>query len=161
LSAAEAFGLNSAVVIGADGRQPDRASARHPLCPGHGCCWPEALLLRADRTCVGFGLSNVAVAAIVLAMGLENACSRIRGGGLGLTYVTGGVVKVRPTGARGADRGARGAAFPTLLTMGGDGDRFPVRWAAYTDHLASASGSRREQQWPLSAILAADNPTQK
>jgi hypothetical protein len=37
-----------------------------------------------------FGLPNAAVAAIVLAMGLENAVFQIKGGaGLGLTYVTG------------------------------------------------------------------------
>src|ERR1019366_5919862 len=50
----------------------------------------EALLLAAAALCYEFGLSNVAVAAIVLAMGLENAVFQIAGGaGLGLTYVTG------------------------------------------------------------------------
>ena len=55
----------------------------------------EALRLAAAALCYGFGLANVAVAAIVLAMGLENAVFQIDGGaGLGLTYVTGALVKV-------------------------------------------------------------------
>ena len=53
----------------------------------------EALLLAAAA--LGYALSRVAVTAIVLAMGLENAVFQIHGGGgLGLTYVTGALVKV-------------------------------------------------------------------
>ena len=55
----------------------------------------EALLLAAGALAYAFDLSNAAVAAIVLAMGLENAVFQIHGGaGLGLTYVTGALVKV-------------------------------------------------------------------
>jgi uncharacterized membrane protein YoaK (UPF0700 family) len=55
----------------------------------------EALLLAAAALCYALGLSNLAVAAIVTAMGLENAVFQIEGGGgLGLTYVTGALVKV-------------------------------------------------------------------
>jgi uncharacterized membrane protein YoaK (UPF0700 family) len=53
----------------------------------------EALLLAAAALCYALGLSNLAVAAIVTAMGLENAVFQIEGGG-GLTYVTGALVKV-------------------------------------------------------------------
>jgi uncharacterized membrane protein YoaK (UPF0700 family) len=55
----------------------------------------EALLLAVAALCYALGLSNLAVAAIVTAMGLENAVFQIEGGGgLGLTYVTGALVKV-------------------------------------------------------------------
>lgn len=55
----------------------------------------EALLLALAALLYAPGFSNSAVAAIVLAMGLENAVFQIEGGGgLGLTYVTGALVKV-------------------------------------------------------------------
>jgi len=48
----------------------------------------EALLLAAGALCYALGFPNVAVAAIVLAMGLENAVFQIKGGGgLGLVIV--------------------------------------------------------------------------
>ena len=48
------------------------------------CCFRRS----TPPHCYAFGLLNVAVAAIVLAMGLENAVFQIDGGaGLGLTYV--------------------------------------------------------------------------
>ncbi len=63
-----------------------------------------------------FGLSNVAVAAIVVAMGLENAVFQIRGGaGLGLTYVTGALVKVGQQAAAALTGGARWGWVPNLL----------------------------------------------
>ncbi|WP_038953180.1 YoaK family protein, partial [Bradyrhizobium japonicum] len=53
----------------------------------------ETGLLAAAGLCHAYGLSNLAIAAIVLAMGLENAVFQIDGGaGLGLTYVTGALV---------------------------------------------------------------------
>src|SRR5438270_10409815 len=53
----------------------------------------EALLLAGAALAYTFGRSNLAVAAIVLAMGMENAVFQIQGGaGLGLTYVTGALV---------------------------------------------------------------------
>ena len=55
----------------------------------------ETGLLAGAGLCHAYGLSNLAIAAIVLAMGLENAVFQIDGGaGLGLTYVTGALVKV-------------------------------------------------------------------
>src|SRR5262249_252702 len=55
----------------------------------------EAVLLFGAALCHMMGLPGFAVATIVLAMGLENAVFQIEGGsGLGLTYVTGALVKV-------------------------------------------------------------------
>src|SRR6266581_1591558 len=66
--------------------------------------------------CYAFDLSNVAVAAIVVAMGLENAVFQIRGGaGLGLTYVTGALVKVGRQVAAALTGGARWGWVPNLL----------------------------------------------
>jgi uncharacterized membrane protein YoaK (UPF0700 family) len=91
-SASEALGLVALFVIG--------AAAGSLIVLGRGVHrqpWvllAEASLLAAGALCYAFGLSNVAVAAIVLAMGLENAVFQIEGGaGLGLTYVTGALVK--------------------------------------------------------------------
>jgi uncharacterized membrane protein YoaK (UPF0700 family) len=76
----------------------------------------EALLLAAAALCYGLGLSNAAVAAIVLAMGLENAVFQIDGGaGLGLTYITGALVKVGQLAAAALKGGARWAWAPNLL----------------------------------------------
>jgi uncharacterized membrane protein YoaK (UPF0700 family) len=76
----------------------------------------EAVLLAAAALCHGFGLSNVAVAAIVLAMGLENAVFQIDGGaGLGLTYITGALVKVGQLAAVALTGGARWGWAPNLL----------------------------------------------
>src|ERR1700682_268518 len=92
-SASEALGLVALFVIG--------AAAGSLIVLGRGVNrqpWvllAEASLLAAAALCHAFGLLNVAVAAIVLAMGLENAMFQIEGGaGLGLTYVTGALVKV-------------------------------------------------------------------
>jgi uncharacterized membrane protein YoaK (UPF0700 family) len=76
----------------------------------------EAALLAAAALCYAFGLSNVAVAAIVLAMGLENAVFQIDGGGgLGLTYVTGTLVRVGQLAAAALRGGARWGWVPNLL----------------------------------------------
>jgi uncharacterized membrane protein YoaK (UPF0700 family) len=67
----------------------------------------EAALLAAAALLHQFGHSSPAIAAIVLAMGLENAVFQIEGGaGLGLTYVTGALVKA-------------GQLIATALTGGG------------------------------------------
>lgn len=86
-SAGEALGLVALFVIG--------AAAGSLIVLGRGVNrqpWvllAEASLRAAGALCYAFGLSNLAVAAIVLAMGLENAVFQIEGGaGLGLTYVT-------------------------------------------------------------------------
>jgi uncharacterized membrane protein YoaK (UPF0700 family) len=76
----------------------------------------EALLLAASALCYVFDLQNAAVAAMVLAMGMENAVFQIQGGGgLGLTYVTGALVKVGQLVAAALTGGARWAWAPNLL----------------------------------------------
>ena len=76
----------------------------------------EAALLAAGALAYAFDLPAVAIAAIVLAMGLENAVFQIKGGaGLGLTYVTGALVKVGQLAAAALRGGARWAWLPNLL----------------------------------------------
>ncbi|MCP1848752.1 MULTISPECIES: YoaK family protein [unclassified Bradyrhizobium] len=76
----------------------------------------EAWLLTAAAVAYAYGLSNAAVAAIVLAMGLENAVFQLEGGaGLGLTYVTGALVKAGQLIAAALAGGAGWAWLPNLL----------------------------------------------
>jgi uncharacterized membrane protein YoaK (UPF0700 family) len=76
----------------------------------------EAALLAVAALCYTSGLSNVAIAAMVLAMGLENAVFQIEGGaGLGLTYITGALVKVGQLLAAALTGGAYWAWLPNLL----------------------------------------------
>jgi uncharacterized membrane protein YoaK (UPF0700 family) len=76
----------------------------------------EALLLALAALSYTFGRPQAAVAAIVLAMGLENAVFQIEGGGgLGLTYVTGALVKAGQLIASALTGGARFAWLPNLL----------------------------------------------
>jgi uncharacterized membrane protein YoaK (UPF0700 family) len=76
----------------------------------------EALLLAAAALLYAFGLERLAIAAIVLAMGLENAVFQIEGGsGLGLTYVTGALVKVGQLVAVALTGGNRFGWLPNLL----------------------------------------------
>ena len=76
----------------------------------------EALLLAAAALLYAFGLDNLAIAFIVLAMGLENAVFQIEGGsGLGLTYVTGALVKVGQLLAAAVTGGPRWGWLPNLL----------------------------------------------
>jgi uncharacterized membrane protein YoaK (UPF0700 family) len=76
----------------------------------------EAMLLAVAALCYAIDRSNAAVAAIVLAMGLENAVFQIDGGaGLGLTYITGALVKVGQLAAAALTGGARWAWLPNLL----------------------------------------------
>jgi uncharacterized membrane protein YoaK (UPF0700 family) len=114
LSAAKALGLIVLFVIGAAAGSlivHDRGANRQPW-----LLLMETLLLAAAALCYAFGLSNVAVAAIVLAMGLENAVFQIDGGaGLGLTYVTGALVKVGQLAAVALTGGARWDWAPNLL----------------------------------------------
>jgi uncharacterized membrane protein YoaK (UPF0700 family) len=113
-AALESFGLIVLFVMG--------AAAGSLIVLGHGANrqpWvllAEALLLGAGALAYAFGLSNTAVGALVLAMGLENAVFQIRGGaGLGLTYVTGALVKVGQLAAAALRGGARWAWAPNLL----------------------------------------------
>jgi uncharacterized membrane protein YoaK (UPF0700 family) len=114
LNAAEAFGLIALFVIGAAAGSLivlGRGANRQPW-----VLLAEASLLVAGALCYTFGLSVVAIAAIVLAMGLENAVFQIEGGGgLGLTYVTGTLVKVGQLAAAALTGGARWAWAPNLL----------------------------------------------
>jgi uncharacterized membrane protein YoaK (UPF0700 family) len=76
----------------------------------------EAVLLAAAALLYTVGLERPAIAAIVLAMGLENAVFQIEGGsGLGLTYVTGALVKVGQLIAAALSGGARFGWLPNLL----------------------------------------------
>jgi len=95
LSAAEAFGLIVLFVFG--------AAAGSLIVLGRGTNRQPWLLLAA-------------IAAIVVAMGLENAVFQIQGGGgLGLTYVTGALVKVGQQAAAALTGGARWGWVPNLL----------------------------------------------
>lgn len=79
----------------------------------------EALLLAAAGLSYEVGHSPLAIAAIVLAMGLENAVFQIDGGGgLGLTYVTGALVKVGQLIGGALSGGLRWAWVPNLLLWG-------------------------------------------
>jgi uncharacterized membrane protein YoaK (UPF0700 family) len=113
-SAAAALGLIALFVIGAAAGSLivlGRGANRQPW-----VLLAEAGLLAVAALCHTFGLSNAAVAAIVVAMGLENAVFQIRGGaGLGLTYVTGALVKVGQLAAKALSGGARWAWAPNLL----------------------------------------------
>jgi len=94
----------------------------------------EAALLAAGALANTFDLQNAAIAAIVLAMGLENAVFQIKGGaGLGLTYVTGALVKVGQLIAAAVTGGARFAWTPNLLL-----------WAAL---VAGSVGGALAYQW--------------
>ena len=114
MNAAEAFGVITLFVIGA------AAGSLMVLGRGvHRQPWVllvEALLLVAAGFADMFGMPNTAIAAIVLAMGLENAVFQIEGGGgLGVTYVTGALVKVGQFAAAALTGGARWGWLPNLL----------------------------------------------
>jgi len=111
-TAAEALGLIALFVVGAAaGSLIVLRAHRQPL-----VLLAEALLLAAAALTYTFGQPSLAVAAIVLAMGLENAVFQIHGGaGLGLTYVTGALVKVGQLMAKALTGGPRWAWAPNLL----------------------------------------------
>ena len=75
----------------------------------------ETVLLTVSALSYAFGWPLIAVAAIVLAMGLENAMFQIEGDGLGLTYITGALVKAGQLIAAALTGGARLAWVPNLL----------------------------------------------
>jgi uncharacterized membrane protein YoaK (UPF0700 family) len=76
----------------------------------------EALLLIVAGLAHTIGFDRMAISIIVLAMGLENAVFQIEGGGgLGLTYVTGALVKVGQLIAAAVTGGAGFAWVPNLL----------------------------------------------
>jgi uncharacterized membrane protein YoaK (UPF0700 family) len=113
-AAAEALGLIALFVAG--------AAAGSMIVLGrtaNGQAWvllAEASLLFGAALGHSFGRTDIAVAAIALAMGLENAVFQIDGGaGLGLTYVTGALVKVGQLLAAALTGGARWGWLPNLL----------------------------------------------
>ncbi|MHC2331868.1 YoaK family protein [Bradyrhizobium sp. USDA 4454] len=88
-----------------------RIAHRQPL-----ILFAEGLLLTAAALAYAYGLPNAAVAAIVLAMGLENAVFQLEGGaGLGLTYVTGALIKAGQLIAAALTGGAGWAWLPNVL----------------------------------------------
>jgi uncharacterized membrane protein YoaK (UPF0700 family) len=82
-------------------------------------CWvllAEGSLLAAAALSYTLGAPPLAIAAIVLAMGLENTVFQVEGGtGLGLTYMTGALVKVGQLAAAALTGGRRWAWLPNLL----------------------------------------------
>jgi uncharacterized membrane protein YoaK (UPF0700 family) len=112
--AAQALGLIALFVIGAACGSLivlGRGANRQPW-----VLLVEALLLAGAAIADGFGFPGIAIAAIVLAMGLENAVFQIDGGaGLGLTYVTGALVKAGQLIAAALTGGARWGWMPNLL----------------------------------------------
>jgi uncharacterized membrane protein YoaK (UPF0700 family) len=113
-NAAEAIGLIALFVTGA-GAGSLIVFTRALYCQ----CWvllAEALLLAAAALCYTLGAPSLAVAAMVLAMGLENAVFQAKGGaGLGLTYITGALVKVGQLAAAALTGGRRWGWLPNLL----------------------------------------------
>jgi uncharacterized membrane protein YoaK (UPF0700 family) len=113
-NATEATGLIALFVLGAAAGSLI-VSTRSRLCQ----CWvllTEAVLLAAAALCYALGVAPLAIAAIVLAMGLENSVFQVDGGaGLGLTYMTGALVKVGQFAAAALTGGRRWAWLPNLL----------------------------------------------
>jgi uncharacterized membrane protein YoaK (UPF0700 family) len=112
--ALEALGLIALFVAGAMAGSLialGRGAHRQPL-----VLLAEAVLLAFAALCYAFGQPNIAVSAIVMAMGLENAVFQIDGGaGLGLTYMTGALVKVGQLVASALSGGPRLAWVPNFL----------------------------------------------
>lgn len=113
-SASEAVGLILLFVVG--------AGIGGLIVHGHGRyrqCWvllTEAALLAGAGLAYLLGEPRVAVIAMVLAMGLENAVFQVDGGpGIGLTYMTGALVKVGQLAASALTGGPRWAWLPNLL----------------------------------------------
>jgi len=156
-TAAEALGLIALFVTG--------AAAGSLIVLGHGAhrqpfvLLAEALLLAAAALAYTFGQPSLAVAAIVLAMGLENAVFQIHGGaGLGLTYVTGALVKVGQLMAKAVTGGKRWAWAPDLMFCGRHWLRGAVLGAlAYLWINLAAIWFAAAAALILSGILAATN----
>ena len=131
-SAVEALGLIVLFVMGAGAGSLivlGRGAHRQPW-----LLLALALLLAAAALAYAFDLPNLAIGAIVFAMGLENAAFQIDGGaGLGLTYVTGALVKAGQLIAIALTGGVRWAWAPNLLmwaalVMGSAGGAAAYYW---------------------------------
>ena len=114
LPAAKALGLIALFVAG--------ACLGSLIMLGRGADWQwrlllvEAALLGAAALCDASGLPDIAVGGIVLAMGLENAVFQVKDhAALGLTYVTGALVKVGQLFAEALTGGRRFNWLPNLL----------------------------------------------
>jgi uncharacterized membrane protein YoaK (UPF0700 family) len=154
LAAAEALGLIALFVVGAAFGSLivlGRGIHRQPW-----VLLAEALLLAAAALCYALGLPNLAVATIVMAMGMENAVFQIEGGGgLGLTYVTGALVKVGQYLAVAVTGGDRLGWVPNLLlwaalAAGGVCGAVAYHWINLAAIWFAAAGA-----FALSAIVAA------
>jgi uncharacterized membrane protein YoaK (UPF0700 family) len=100
----------------------------------------EAVLLAAASLAHAFGVPSLPIVAIVFAMGLENSVFQSDGGtGLGLTYVTGALVKVGQLCAAAVTGGPRWAWLPNLLL-----------WAAMV--AGAAAGAFAYSQLNLAAV---------
>ncbi len=101
----------------------------------------ETLLLGIGAVAYECGAPPITIAAIVLAMGLENAVFQVEGGttGLGLTYMTGTLVRVGQLLAAAITGGPRWAWLPNLLL-----------WAALV--VGAAVGTLTYQSINLAAV---------
>jgi uncharacterized membrane protein YoaK (UPF0700 family) len=117
----------------------------------------EALLLFAAALAHAVGWQALAVAAIVLAMGMENAVFQIDGGGgLGLTYVTGALVKVGQLLAAAVTGGPRWGWLPNLLLWAALVAGAVLGALGYKDFNLGAIGIAAGVALALAALVAAD-----
>jgi uncharacterized membrane protein YoaK (UPF0700 family) len=142
-TAAEAFGLIALFVIG--------AAAGSLIVLGHGAhrqpfvLLAEALLLAVAALAYTFGQPSLAVAAIVLAMGLENAVFQIHGGA-GL--VTGALIKVGQLLAKAVTGGPRWPGRPiSCCGRCWSRARCSARWPM-PGSILLRSGLARPRRWP-------------
>jgi uncharacterized membrane protein YoaK (UPF0700 family) len=112
--AAEAIGLIALFVTGAAAGSLI-VFTRSVYCQ----CWVllvESALLAVAALSYTLGAPLLAIVAMVLAMGMENTVFQVEGGtGLGLTYVSGALVKVGQFAAAALTGGPRWAWLPNLL----------------------------------------------
>jgi uncharacterized membrane protein YoaK (UPF0700 family) len=113
-NAAQAIGLIALFVTGAGaGSLIVLGRGNHRQCR---VLLVEALLLAAAALAYTLGLPDIAISAMVLAMGLENAVFQTQvGASLGLTYITGALVKVGQLGAAALMGRDRWSWAPNLL----------------------------------------------
>ncbi len=127
-------------------------------------CWlllTEAALLALAGLGYSLGLDRFAITAIVLAMGLENAVFQIDGGsGLGLTYVTGALVKVGQLVAAALTGGARFGWVPNLLlwaalVAGSLAGALAYRWINLAAIWFAAAAALALSAWVASSVKRA------
>ena len=157
--AAEALGLIALFVIGAAGGSLIvLGRGRYAQCR---VLLAEGLLLAAAALFYAVDLQGLAVAAIVLAMGTENAVFQIDGGaGLGLTYVTGALVKVGQLIAAALTGGARFGWVPNLLlwaalVLGGVCGTLAYRWLNLAAIWFAAAAALALSAWVASSAKRA------